>query len=433
MEIRTSVVKGQVGNTKVHGKPIPGKIMVRDTRTELQIYVHPRSMVHGRLPPIDASEELCKYCGIGDERLKRLVVEVLLQDDPQEIEDMLSRQRVGGFDVNDLDAVPIQVTAQDAAMSFGNLQKPATNTQVRAEMQKDPIIPTQQIYSHETDLPPEPAVLNEIVNESNPPKLSSLGSSSSGPVSELKARELKQAARHAEVGASVRIGGRENIPLQSLASFDGSFSTKKVKPNKVMRPVIRPARRTSPQKFDNENPVVKMTHRNQSREENIGIEGEVAVFYILKDIFGGAIEESAWTSELRQHVKGFKPWSPPDCDILYSDFTVRDQHGKLTNWMNANNVKFPADWQSEDLLYYIEVKSTAKNLEDPFFMSHLQMKEAQKHAETRTKDPREVFVIFRVYDVESEEPGLEIYCDPWIMIKEGALRCETQEWRVRVA
>jgi hypothetical protein len=181
--------------------------------------------------------------------------------------------------------------------------------------------------------------------------------------------------------------------------------------------------------------------RDQSREDKIGIWGEAAVFNILQDIFGPAIDESAWTSELRHHVQGHTVWIPDEPDTLYSDFTILDRTGTLSRWMVAHDVEVPPHWTShygDDVLYHIEVKSTAKDFaEEPFLMSHLQMDKAREVSESwakkTKKNAREVFVIFRVYEVESETPGLEVYCDPWGMVQRGGWHCATQEWRVTPA
>ena len=179
-------------------------------------------------------------------------------------------------------------------------------------------------------------------------------------------------------------------------------------------------------------PVVMMKNRDQSREESIGIYGEEAVFSILNDVFGPEIDDSVWTSELRHHVDGHKRWVPENQNALYSDFTVPDDYGTLAGWMVENGIQVPKDWLGAKLLYHIEVKSTTKSVDDPFFMSHLQMNKARKIGEGtfNNNQPGEVFVIFRVYDAEGQEPGLAVYCDPWNMIQEGKLNCETREWKV---
>jgi len=439
MVVKTAVVKVQVGNTKLYGTPIPGKIMLRATPTDIRIFVHPGSIKHGRPPFKDTAEELCKCWEIGDEKMKRLTMEVLLEDDHQEIEDMLSRQRVGGYDVNDLEAISIRVTAENQLPSTNHLRKPPANVEAPPEVQPNAAMPSRQTSTSSKISTAEPAVLSEMVNQSRPPKIPYQGYASTAPGPEMKPRELKQAARHVEVSESIRVGGRENISPQTYPSVDRSYDTKKVQPNRMVRPTIRPARRSSQDQTPRERPLVMTSGRDQSREEKIGIWGEEAVFNILQDIFGAAIDESAWTSELRHHVQGHKIWVPEDPDMLYSDFTVYDRTGTLSNWMVDNGVEVPPHWKSHDdgehVLYHIEVKSTAKEFaDDPFLMSHLQMDKARELSELSTKkNPREVFIIFRVYDVESERPGLEMYCDPWGMVQAGGLNCVTQEWRVTPA
>jgi hypothetical protein len=433
MVIKTSVVRGQVGTTTLYGEPIPGRMMLRETRTDIQIYVHPMSMKHGKPPPRATGEELCKCCGINDERMKRLLVEVLLEEDSQEIEDMLAKHRVGGYDANDLEAVPIQVTAQNRASSANFIEKSPLSVEACRDARPSMAKSSKQTPGSDVESLAEPVVLDEIVNQSRPSKMSLQGYSSSASALEIKARDIHQAARHAQLGASVRIGGYENVPPQNHTTAEGAYLTKKIKPSKAVKPSTRPTQKSSLHKAAGNRPLVMMSNRDQSREEGIGICGEQAVFSILKDVFGTAIDEAVWTSELRHHVDGYKRWVPEDQTTLYSDFTVSDEHGTLTSWMIENDVSVPNDWLGAKLRYHIEVKSTAKTIDDPFFMSHLQINKARDLAEKRRSsndDDKDVFVIFRVYDVDGPEPGLEVYCNPWKMIKEGMLNCETQEWRV---
>ena len=432
MVVKTSVVRGQVGNTTLYGETIPGKMLLRETKTDIQIYVHPTSMKHGRPPPRDTGEELCRCCGINDEKMKRLLVEVLLEDDPQDIEDMLAKNRVGGYDVDDVEAVPIQVTARNQASSASLVEKSALSVEARKDAPPDMAKYSEQSSRSDADSFAEPAILNEIVNQSRAPKIPFQGYSSSPSVPVMKARDIHQAARQIQNGASVRIGGYESVSPQNHATAESAYSAKKIKPSKVVKPSIRPARKSSPHKPASDRPVVMMSKRDQSREESIGIYGEEAVFNILKDIFGTEIDDSVWMSELRHYVDGHKRWIPADPTTLYSDFTVSDEYGKLARWMVENDIQVADDWLGASLRYHIEVKSTAKTVDDPFFMSHLQMRKARELADRRSRngDTKEVFVIFRVYDVEGQEPGLEVYCNPWRLIQEGRLDCETQEWRV---
>jgi hypothetical protein len=442
MIVKTSVVRGQVGNTTLHGEPVPGKIMFRETMTDIQVYVHPSSFKQGKLPPTNTSEELCKVLGIGDERMKRLIVEILFGDDHRDIEDMLSKQRVGAYDANDLEPILIEVTTQHRATSSSQIMKPPVNVGARPGAETNTMMPSKETSGSEITSSAEPAVLNEMFNESRPSKMPFSGYASSAWIPELTAREQKQAARHGEIGASIRIGGRQNVPPQTYPTLRTGYSAKKIKAGITLKPAMRPARKSSPHRSNHGRTPVIMTGRDQSREESVGIRGEHGVFNILRDIFGASIDESAWTSELRHHVAGYNPWVPVDPSALYSDFMVRDQNGVLANWMIANEVQVPADWEAEgkvkDMLYHIEVRSTAKPyVDDPFFMSHLQMDQAREiggmRSRSRSGGPKEVFVIMRAYNVEGEEPRLEVYCDPWGMIERGELRRETLEWKVYVA
>ncbi|ERF74558.1 hypothetical protein EPUS_00688 [Endocarpon pusillum Z07020] len=392
-------------------------------------------MKYGRLSPRDTSEEICKCCGIGDEKWKSLITDVLFEEDDREIEDMLSRRKIGGYNENDLDAVLINVTAQNCTSAASQLGRPSDKVEARSETKTSSTISLQQTSSEEVRTQ-EPAVLKEILNQSRPPKMPYQGYASAAPGPELTSRDLKQAARQAEIGEAVLIGGRENVAPQTYAS-NGSGYLAKIKPNRMIRPAIRPKGKSSLHHSTHERPVVMVAGRDHAQELKVGVRGEEAVFNILRDILGSGIDESSWTTELRHHVHGYKLWAPEDRDTLYSDFTVRDEAGKLMKWMIDNDVKFPTYWETGegDMLYHIEVKATAKeHFNEPFFMSYLQMDKAKEIARSKSSHGvREAFVIFRVYDTESQVPGLEVYYDPWTLIQEGKLTCQAQEWRISPA
>ncbi len=409
--------------------------MLHETPQDVQLFVHPQSMRHGRLPSKDTSEEICKWCGIGDEKWKSLITDVLWEEDHQEIEDMLSRRKIGGYNENDLEAIPIDIPAQNPTSASMQLGRPSENVEARSKTVTSSTVSLQQSTIGRVRSQ-EPDVLSEISNQSRPPKMTYQGYASAAPGPELKSRDLKQAARHAEIGEAVLVGGRENVAPQSYASNGSGYSVK-TKPNRMIRSAIRPKTKSTPQYLTLERPVVMVAGRDQSQELKVGVSGEECVFNFLKDVFGTEIDESSWTSELRHHVHGFKLWVPEDPDTLYSDFTIRDDAGKLVKWMTDNDVKFPPEWATGegDLLYHIEVKATAKgHVNEPFFMSYLQMDKAKEIAQSRSRGwLREAFVIFRVYDAESAVPGLELYCDPWSLIQKGVLTRQAQEWRVSPA
>jgi hypothetical protein len=431
-----TAVKGQVGNTTVLGDPLAGRIMLRETPTDVGLYVHPASIQGGRLPINDMAEEICNYCDVRDEKMRRLIANVLREEDQHVIEDSLLKEEVGGYDENDLEAVLMNTTYQNPAPSSSHVEEPTSSSEHRIAAQNSTKTTSKQTPSRDATLSTGPAVLGEVVNQSKPSTILYQGYSSSGPVPDMNAREIRQAIRHAETGTAIRINGRENVPSQTYPSAEGTYPTKKVNLNKQLKPSIRPARNSSPHKPTYENPMVSTTPRDQSREETIGVIGELAVFNILKDIFGPAIDDSAWTSELRGHVEGFTAWTPAHPTRQYSDFTVRDPSSTLTTWMLANAVDFPDQWIVEtDMLFHIEVKTTARECAgEPFIMSHLQMDKARLLAGTGSgAGPTEVFVIFRVYDAESAVPGLKVHCALWDMIQSGGWKREAQEWKVSPA
>lgn len=74
-----------------------------------------------------------------------------------------------------------------------------------------------------------------------------------------------------------------------------------------------------------------------------------------------------WTSELRKCVPGFTPFS----GSAHANFEYKDSRGRLTReWFGPEKA---TAWQNRWPRYYIEVKSTRGEENEPFHMSRVQM------------------------------------------------------------
>ena len=70
--------------------------------------------------------------------------------------------------------------------------------------------------------------------------------------------------------------------------------------------------------------------------------------------------------------------------------------------------------------YHIEVKSTTAGYDEPYHMSALQMEKCQQLSEAAAGGGKDVFVVFRVYDL-SRGGRLRVYVDPWKEIVAGKM------------
>ena len=168
---------------------------------------------------------------------------------------------------------------------------------------------------------------------------------------------------------------------------------------------------------------------DEAREEEIGIQGELRVFRTLQQIMGDRIDEDSWTSELRSHAGDeFTEWQPKNNSDVYCDFTVHDKEGTLTAWLIEAGYMHDHP-SAPTTTYHIEVKSTTAGYDEPYHMSALQMEKCQQLSEAAAGGGKDVFVVFRVYDL-SRGGRLRVYVDPWKEIVAGKMGREADGWLV---
>ena len=450
MVIRVSFVKGESGSTRVLGRPMSGKVVFREIDQELQVCANPTGLNGGLPPSKETCDQLCSWLSIKNDYWRRIVLHILMEQVDEEIEDMLAREKIGGCDPNDLDPPPLQPTGS-SEVSFSSENK--NDVQDQTALRNLTMSPETRQPSGGVPSKPEtpPGARKETCEGANIAKISYQGYSSTS-MSDLKPRELVQASKQAQSRDVVRIGARDNMARAPYAA-DVSHSTRPAPLLKGVKPEVRSSLQLPRHPVSSERITSSTTRRDYSYEDILGACGERTVFNLLKDILGDSIDEDIWTSELRHRASNFKQWIPEDPSIPYSDFTVPDAEGLLAAWMQEMGVDMPATWREQSgrkvlFVYHIEVKSTTKSASEPFFMSHLQMDRCKEMAEgvepessgrsgSNGSASKEVYVIFRVYDVDADntvafkQPGLEIYCDPWTMIREAKLMCQPQEWKVQ--
>ncbi|KAL6399631.1 uncharacterized protein AUP68_17036 [Ilyonectria robusta] len=148
----------------------------------------------------------------------------------------------------------------------------------------------------------------------------------------------------------------------------------------------------------------------------VGAAGELFTFELLLGLKPKLPDFSRdnWESVVRhfaaahpEYEKLTKNYVPEQSDIFY-----RDSNSVLTAAFIERGY-LDETWRGSTPDYYIEVKTTMRNLEKSFYMSSYQfdqMKSIKESQEYRQK--KQLYVIFRVYGLNSGHVGVKVYADP---------------------
>ena len=464
MVIKPSIVQGQLGKS-VKGQPIPCKVSFKDTGKELYFYIRTDAQTSLRLPVSELSSQMCSLCGIKGEKLQMLLTNVLLEDDVHEIDDMMFQNKIDGFEDYEYRAAPVQpieivrnvqATRQSAAPAREATEEAPETTKPTAETS------TVRILSIEADSA-NPQVLRDISNEVQSEvvkpdtKCHGLGGLPTLSPEPNTSRPVKEMWAGFSTGPPQPALPQSKLPPQGSARLnDATRNTGAKRPSAsfVDRPVSIRNTRNDTHAFDQETITItgpgpkrtpplspdrdgfRIYQDDDVREQEIGIRGELKIYWTLQNIFGGDLSQSCWTSELRALAGDeFKRWQPQDLATTYSDFTVIDSSWRLSAWLLEKNFSIPesfvaAMWSS-DLIYHIEVKTTTSPYNEPFHMRAAQMEKCESFsAGSTTATGQDIFMIFRLYDLE-KGGRLMVYVDPWQQIKEGTtLKRSPEAWLV---
>lgn len=446
MAISPSLVQGQLGRP-IEGRPISAKVYLKECLTEskgeLQVYV--RLHTPDKLPLSELSAQICIFCRIRDPKLQNVVKDVLMEENSRDIDDLLSRAKIDGYDDCDYEAAPVQPKAtirnvEGDTGGLGEAGKSLNDGRKSDSADEDSNKESPQALCDVTNQAAIGAAQQPIESASDGLSMPSSEPLSSKPIKQLYqgfstsstlpelCRDLsspsKEAARPFVEGRAVNYGtNQSNIGRRKANGRSG--------PDPIFdqQPITR-AGRGPRMAFAPIRDVGLKSADEEIREERIGIQGELKVFRTLQSIFSGRLSESCWTSELRELAGDeFSRWTPEDPEAVYCDFTVQDVEGCLAAWLAKGG--FPVPENHGDLTYHIEVKSTAGSCDEPFHMSALQMNRC-KELSMASKDwgGGEVFVIFRLYDL-AHGGGLMVYVDTWSKIIDGSLEREPDGWLVR--
>ena len=177
-----------------------------------------------------------------------------------------------------------------------------------------------------------------------------------------------------------------------------------------------------------------------AHDRKIGAAGELFVFETLKrHIPGFGLEH--WQSTIREEVQilgdyaNMQSWRGREtADLVYTDLT-----GSLWRFLKDNCFGgLPVGLDDEEqfgtarvqpLEYFVEVKTTTKECGTRFFMSKGQRKRMEAMRVSASAVPKQVYVIFRVYELTSNDIGVKIFVDPCRFVN-NVLQFEVDGWTV---
>ncbi|KAM7185751.1 hypothetical protein V8F20_011688 [Naviculisporaceae sp. PSN 640] len=172
------------------------------------------------------------------------------------------------------------------------------------------------------------------------------------------------------------------------------------------------------------------------RDKKIGALGELYVFELLCKLSLNGFGRHNWQSTIRRYIAGMHAdymdldaWSGRET----ADITYRDVTGEFGRLLRENGYTALDDNEEEepevDTEYFIEVKTTTGGVETPFYLSKGQYARMQDiHNNRRAR--KQVYMILRVFGIESIFPSVRVYMDPEHLRLSGALLFTGETWSV---
>ncbi|KAH7131532.1 hypothetical protein B0J13DRAFT_529518 [Dactylonectria estremocensis] len=183
--------------------------------------------------------------------------------------------------------------------------------------------------------------------------------------------------------------------------------------------------------FDGLDVISRFRSTNQlERDKKVGAAGELYVFELLSKLEMPGWDRANWQSTIRTYVTihpdytTMRPWNRREtADLVYIDTA-----GHFTDTLIGCGYLDHDQWHGARPKYYIEVKTTTGPCDTPFYMSGNQYQLMGRiHY---TEDRSEVYIIFRVFWLNSERIGLYVYFDPEQLRQDGQLVFTGQTWSV---
>ncbi|KAK3941989.1 hypothetical protein QBC46DRAFT_257257 [Diplogelasinospora grovesii] len=168
------------------------------------------------------------------------------------------------------------------------------------------------------------------------------------------------------------------------------------------------------------------------RDKKIGAAGELYAFELLSRLdpaLRGWSREN-WQSTIRRYVTIHPDYADMDAwsGRETADITYEDTEGDFTAMLVDRGYLDQDEWQDARPRYYIEVKTTTGPCGTPFYMSKYQYQrmrdvhDADQHAQ--------VYMILRVFEIESGGIGMSVYLDPERLRLDGRLVFTGETWSV---
>jgi hypothetical protein len=150
-----------------------------------------------------------------------------------------------------------------------------------------------------------------------------------------------------------------------------------------------------------------------------------------------------WTSKLRLEA-GHPRFTEKERD--FSDFTYLDSSEYMRNALQAAGANLPAHW-SRSTTYHLEVKTTLEDCAEPFFASQNQLDKVRERGISCLSivvaaifcsrliflqmrrfdlDPDNAYILLRVFEIESEQPGLRLFPSPWGLYMDRTLEFRSE-------
>lgn len=447
---RVRLTQGQLGKI-IDGNPMVRNSLHKTSARGVSFFL--QANADGRDQQSALGQEFCSLCGVHDDKLQLVVEKIMQTKDVKQLQDFLARKGIKGHEEQEYVPLPAQSLQPIAAPAASVEAPPAVGS---SPMPAPTQVPTREalraissnVRQQPTASAPETTapVVSQLDDE---PSQDDEGAAHlfaaelaprSMPVpcqdglQPTRARDLQDVVRICSTPSITPAATRPSdqrrgpqIMLQARASTNSSQVPDFQGDNKVIPPayVIRHLSSPSPTRPGSSNRFSKVkTAKDLRREQDIGIKGEVFVWNKLKEILGDNLGLETWTSELRGEAKvGLRKWRPQDPHATYADFTVVDAANLLVEWLAAQDVDLSSSSTGLPQTFHIEVKTTTGPAKEPFHMSHLQ-KELCEDLRLR---PDEMFLIFRVFDVDGRKNGLAVLEDPWLT---DGLRVEALDYVV---
>ncbi|KAF2107406.1 hypothetical protein BDV96DRAFT_653752 [Lophiotrema nucula] len=186
----------------------------------------------------------------------------------------------------------------------------------------------------------------------------------------------------------------------------------------------------SPRTFDHTATFGNRDQNQFAHDRKIGAAGETYVFEILSRLSLPNFSRANWKSTIRNEARAHSRYADMDpwMGAETADIVYLDRQGILTQWLKANTGVFP-DWLNceVEVEYYIEVKTTTSACDTRFFLSSGQHRRMKDIDSRLGKEPLQVYVICRVYNITSPDVGMKILVEPG-ELPEDEVTFEVHNW-----